>query len=108
MRCLDILSSVAGCFTLPLFKAGQLVQQWVASSSLLAGAGWWAARVIGRENSVSLTSTPPSSPPYLHPSPSFCQLWRHLLPLHSGAPLCPLSSPLQLLKLFLDLLYSMY
>ena len=36
---------------LPLFKAGQLVQQWVASSSLLAGAGWWAARVIERENS---------------------------------------------------------
>ena len=24
MGCLDILSSVAGCFTLPLFKAGQL------------------------------------------------------------------------------------
>ena len=36
---------------LPLFKAGQLVQQWVASSSLWAGAGWWAARVIERENS---------------------------------------------------------
>ena len=50
MRCLDVLSSVAGCFTLPLFKAGQLVQQWVASSSLLAGAGWWAARVIRKEN----------------------------------------------------------
>ena len=52
MGCLDVLSSVAGCFTLPLFKAGQLVQQWVASSSLWAGAGWWVVRVIGRENSV--------------------------------------------------------
>ena len=54
MRCLEVLSSVAGCFTLPLFKAGQLVQQWVASSSLWAGAGWLAARVIGRKNSASL------------------------------------------------------
>ena len=27
LMCLDVLSSVAGCFTLPLFKAGQLVQQ---------------------------------------------------------------------------------
>ena len=53
MRCLEVLSSVAGCFTLPLFKAGQLVQQWVASSSLWAGAGWLAARVIGRKNSVA-------------------------------------------------------
>ena len=52
MRCLEVLSSVAGCFTLPLFKAGQLVQQWVASSSLWAGAGWLAARVIGRKNSA--------------------------------------------------------
>ena len=50
MRCLDVLSSMAGCFTLPLFKAGQVVQQWVASSSLWAGDGWWAERVIGREN----------------------------------------------------------
>ena len=32
-----------------MWLAGQLVQQWVASSSLWAGAGWWAARVIGRE-----------------------------------------------------------
>ena len=52
MRCLDVLSSVAGCFTLPLSKAGQLVQHWVASSSFWAGAGWWAARVIGRESSA--------------------------------------------------------
>ena len=44
VRCLDVLSSVAGLFTLPLFKAGQLFQQWVASSSFWAGAGWWAAR----------------------------------------------------------------
>ena len=48
------MNGVAGCFTPPLSKAGQLVQQWVASSSLLAGAGWWAARVIGRENSVKV------------------------------------------------------
>ena len=51
MRCLGILNSVACCFTLPLSKAGQLIQQWVASSSFWAGAGWWAARVIGRESS---------------------------------------------------------
>ena len=53
MRCLDVLSSVAGCFTLPLSKAGQLVKQWIASSSFWAGDGWWAARVIGRESSGS-------------------------------------------------------
>ena len=52
MGCLDILNSVACCVTLPLSKAGQLVQQWVASLSFRAGGGWWAARVIGRENSV--------------------------------------------------------
>ena len=54
LRFLEVLSSGTGCFTLPLFKAGQVVQQWVASSSLLAGAGWWAERVIGRENSDCL------------------------------------------------------
>ena len=57
MGCLNVLSSVAGCFTLPLFKAGQLAQQWGASSSLWVGAGWWAARVIGRENSAIESST---------------------------------------------------
>ena len=57
MRCLDVLSSVAGCFTLPLSKAGQFVQQWVASLSFWAGAGWWGARVIGREISVGLIRT---------------------------------------------------
>ena len=31
MMCLDVLSSVAGWFPLPLFQAGQLVQHWVAS-----------------------------------------------------------------------------
>ena len=51
MRCFDVLISVAGCFTLPVSKDGQLVQQWVATSSFWAGAGWWAARVIGRESS---------------------------------------------------------
>ena len=40
MRCPDVLSSVAGCFTLPLSKACQLVLQWVASKSFWApGAG---------------------------------------------------------------------
>ena len=57
MRCLDFLSSVTGCFTLPLFELGQLIQQWVASSSLWAGAGWWAARVIEKENSVPYRKT---------------------------------------------------
>ena len=51
MSCLNVLSSVASCFTLPLSKAGQLIHQSVASSYLRAGAGWWAARVIGREGS---------------------------------------------------------
>ena len=51
MRCLEVLSSVVGCFNLPLSKSGQLVQQWVASTSFWGGDGWWAARVIGRESS---------------------------------------------------------
>ena len=51
MSCLNVLSSVASCFTLPLSKAGQLIHQSVASSYLRASAGWWAARVIGRESS---------------------------------------------------------
>ena len=40
MSCLDVLSSVAGWCTLPLFKAGQLVRHWVASSSFWAPLGW--------------------------------------------------------------------
>ena len=63
MRCLDVLSSVAACFTLPFFKASQLVQHWVASTSLWAGAGWWAARVIGRENSDVCMKLPTSDWP---------------------------------------------
>ena len=39
MRCLDVLSSVPGWFTLPLLKAGQLVQHWVASSYFWASLG---------------------------------------------------------------------
>ena len=33
---LDVLSSVAGWFTLPMFKGGQLIEQGVASSSFWA------------------------------------------------------------------------
>ena len=40
MGCLHVLSSVAGCFTLPLSKASQLIEQWVASSSFWASVGW--------------------------------------------------------------------
>ena len=36
MECPDVLSGVAGCFTLPLSKVCQLVQQWVASTSFWA------------------------------------------------------------------------
>ena len=53
MECPDILISLAGCVTLPLSKAGQLVQQCVAPSIGFLGAyaGWWAAMVIGTERS---------------------------------------------------------
>ena len=39
MRCLDVLDSVAGGFTLPLFKAGQFIHHWVASSYFWAPLG---------------------------------------------------------------------
>ena len=38
-RCLDVLRSVDCWFTLSLFKAGQLVQHWVAFSSFWAPLG---------------------------------------------------------------------
>ena len=48
----QLFVKISICDKVCFFKAGQLVQQLVASSFLVAGAGWWAARVIGRENSV--------------------------------------------------------
>ena len=55
MRCLDVLKSVAGWFTLPclkLVKLSSIVLLLHLSGLLWGGADWLAARGIGKERSV--------------------------------------------------------